>query len=103
MPDTLWTGGITEVRKIANLAEIYSVPLSPHCVPMGPHEIIAAAHVCSTIPNFYRLESGFHAIPTYEEMLDTPILFEDGHLVLNGKPGLGYDPLEDWLEAHNLD
>lgn len=103
MPDTLWTGGITEVRKIANLAEIYGVPLSPHCVPMGPHEIIAAAHVCSTIPNFYRLESGFHAIPTYEEMLDTPILFEDGHLVLNGKPGLGYDPLEDWLEAHNLD
>ncbi|MBK34821.1 MAG: mandelate racemase [Gemmatimonadetes bacterium] len=103
MPDTLWTGGITEVRKIANLAEIYGVPLSPHCVPMGPHEIISAAHVCSTIPNFYRLESGFHAIPTYEEMLDTPILFEDGHLVLNGKPGLGYDPLEDWLEAHNLD
>ena len=102
MPDTLWTGGISEVRKIAQLAELYNIPISPHCVPLGPHEIIAAAHVCSTVPNFYRLESGFAAIPTYQEMLTEPMLYEDGYLILNGKPGLGYDPREDWLEEHAL-
>ena len=102
MPDTLWTGGISEIRKIAQLAELYNIPISPHCVPLGPHEIIAAAHVCSTVPNFYRLESGFAAIPTYQEMLTEPLLYEGGHLVLNGKPGLGYDPREDWLEEHSL-
>ena len=100
MPDTLWTGGISEARKIANLAELYNIPFSPHCVPLGPHEIIAAAHVCSTIPNFYRLESGFQAIPTFNEMLDEPIKYENGYLILNGKPGLGYNPKEEWLEAH---
>ena len=103
MPDTLWTGGISEARKIANLAELYDIPISPHCVPLGPHEIIAAAHVCSTVPNFYRLESGFQAIPTFNEMLDEPLRFEDGHLILNGKPGLGYDPKEEWLEAHAVE
>jgi galactonate dehydratase len=30
MPDVTWTGGITELRKIASLAETYSVPVSPH-------------------------------------------------------------------------
>ena len=102
MPDTLWTGGISEARKIANLAELYNIPVSPHCCPLGPHEILSAAHVCSTIPNFYRLESGFAPIPTYQEMLTEPIQYEDGYLILNGKPGLGYDPLEDWLESHQI-
>lgn len=36
-------------------------------------------------------------------MLDEPLRFEDGHLILNGKPGLGYDPKEEWLEAHAVE
>ena len=29
MPDVVWTGGISELRKIANLAEAFYVPISP--------------------------------------------------------------------------
>ncbi len=100
MPDTVWTGGITEVKKIATLAETYYIPVAPHVVPGGPLELIAAAHVVSSIPNFYRLEHSQELIPTHNAMLQEPYEIKEGSLFLNGKPGLGYDLNEEWLEAH---
>jgi galactonate dehydratase len=100
MPDTIWTGGITETKKIATLAETYYIPVAPHVVPGGALELIAAAHVVSSIPNFYRLEHSQELIPVHHEMLTEPYEIRDGHLRLNGKPGLGYDLNEEWLKAH---
>jgi galactonate dehydratase len=100
MPDTVYTGGISEAKRIAALAEVYNVPVSPHVVPGGPLELVSAAHVVTTIPNFYRLEHSLSLIPVHCEMLSEPYQIEDGYLRLNGKPGLGYDLDEDWLEAH---
>ena len=102
MPDTVWTGGITEVRKIAAMAEPYDIPVAPHVVPGGPLELIAAAHAMSTIPNFYRLEHAHHLISVHNEMLTEPYVIENGEMLLNGKPGLGYDLDEDWLAGHAL-
>jgi galactonate dehydratase len=103
MPDTIWTGGISEAKKIAALAELYNVPVSPHCVPMGPLELIAAAHVVSAIPNFYRLEHSRPLIETHHQLLTEPYRIDQGHFVLNGKPGLGYALDEGWLRAHAVD
>jgi galactonate dehydratase len=100
MPDTVWTGGISEIKKIAVMAEAYDIPVAPHVVPGGPLELIAAAHVVSTLPNFYRLEHSQQLIPTHNEMLSEPYAIRDGYLTLNGKPGLGYDLNEEWLAAH---
>ena len=55
MPDILWCGGISEMRKIANLAESFYIPVSPHDAS-GPVNILAGAHVMMTVPNFYKLE-----------------------------------------------
>lgn len=100
MPDTVWTGGISEIKKIAVMAEAYDIPVAPHVVPGGPLELIAAAHVVTTLPNFYRLEHSQQLIPTHHQMLTEPYEIKDGHLILNGKPGLGYDLDENWLAAH---
>ena len=43
MPDVTRRGGISELRKIANLCERYNVPGSPHN-PNGPISTIASAH-----------------------------------------------------------
>ena len=51
MPDIPKCGGLSECRKIANMAEVYYVPLAPHNV-CGPLGTMASAHVCATIPNF---------------------------------------------------
>ena len=50
-PDLSHAGGITEVRKIAALAEIYDVQLAPHC-PLGPLALAACLQVGFATPNF---------------------------------------------------
>ena len=50
-PDLSHAGGITEVRKIAALAEMYDVQLAPHC-PLGPLALAACLQVGFATPNF---------------------------------------------------
>ena len=57
MPDIPKCGGLSECRKIANLAELYYIPFAPHNVA-SPIGTLASAHVCATIPNFLVIE--FH-------------------------------------------
>jgi len=90
MPDVVWTGGITELRKIATMAEAYYVPISPHNA-QGPGQILAGAHVMMTTPNFYRLEHCTSFIPMNDFLLTEPQGFHDNLITLSGKPGLGVD------------
>ena len=90
MPDVVWTGGISELKKISTLAETYFVPVSPHNAN-GSLQIVAGIHVMMTVPNFYRLEHCLSFIPTYNSFLQDPIGFEGGMACVNDKPGLGHD------------
>jgi len=90
MPDVVWTGGISELRKIATMAEAYYVPISPHDA-QGPGQILAGAHVMMATPNFYRLEHCTQFIPMNDAFLTGPQGFHDNVITLNGKPGLGVD------------
>jgi len=98
MPDTVWTGGISEVKKIATMSEPYYIPITPHVIPGGPIELIAAAHVVSSVPNFYKLEHAHYLIPEHNKMLEEPYVIKDGHFHLNNKPGLGFELDESKLE-----
>ena len=88
MPDVCWTGGISELCRIAAMAEAYYVPISPHNA-LGPIQIVAGAHAMLTVPNFYRLEHSVGQIPKYQACLDRPIEFRDGHVHVSDRPGLG--------------
>jgi len=90
MPDIVWTGGISEIKKIATMAEAYYVPISPHNA-MGPLQVVAGAHVMMTVPNFYRLEHSVASIPAYNSFLTKPINFHGGEVSVNDAPGLGVD------------
>jgi len=48
-PDCGHTGGITQMKKIATLAEAYFVPLAPHCT-MSQLGVSASLHVAASIP-----------------------------------------------------
>ena len=99
MPDTIWSGGISELKRIASMAEAYYIPISPHAVPSGPLALIAGAHVMSSVPNFYRQEHGMRNIPVQNTLLSEPMDIANGVIRLNGKPGLGYEMNEDELLA----
>ncbi len=49
-PDLSHAGGISEVRKIAAMAEAYDVAVAPHC-PLGPVSFMACLQVDSATPN----------------------------------------------------
>jgi galactonate dehydratase len=102
MPDVTWTGGISELKKIATLAEAYYVPVSPHDAS-GPINVLAGAHVMMTVPNFYRLETTRSRMDFYNAFIDTPLDVRQGHLHVPQKPGLGLEMNMDYLRAHAVD
>lgn len=95
-PDLSHAGGITEVKKIASMAEAYDVALAPHC-PLGPIALASCLQVDATSHNAVIQEQsiGIH----YNEgrsVLDyilnaEDFAFTDGFVNLPKKPGLGVE------------
>lgn len=88
MPDVKHCGGLLEGKKIAALAEVYEVAVSPHN-PSGPLSMAASAQLAATLPNCPILEHAWGEVPWRAELLDPPERFQDGKYVLAGLPGLG--------------
>ncbi|OJD15278.1 hypothetical protein AJ78_04463 [Emergomyces pasteurianus Ep9510] len=98
-PDISHCGGISEIRRIAAMAEAYDVAIAPHC-PLGPIALAASLQIALTIPNFviqemslgihYNTEAGSYDITNY---VTDPSVFdiEDGYVDALTKPGLGID------------
>ena len=99
MPDISKCGGLSECRKIANMAEIYYIPFAPHN-NSSALSTVGDAHVCASVPNFLALE--FHRFddPDWDEVLaaDASVI-QDGHVVLTEAPGLGVELNEPFLAA----
>jgi L-alanine-DL-glutamate epimerase-like enolase superfamily enzyme len=91
MPDINKSGGLSDARKIAQLAELYYMPFAPHNVA-SPVGTIAACHVCATGPNFLVLEHHSLHVPDWEDLVsgEKPII-RDGYIALSDSPGLGVE------------
>lgn len=95
-PDVSHAGGISEVRRIAALAETHDVSLAPHC-PLGPIALAASLQLAFATPNFLIQE---HSIGIHyhqgSELLDylvEPAVFRfvNGHAAMPPGPGLGIE------------
>ncbi|HEY7046618.1 MAG TPA: galactonate dehydratase [Jatrophihabitantaceae bacterium] len=95
-PDVSHAGGISEVRRIAALAEVYDVAMAPHC-PLGPIALAASLQLAFATPNFLIQEQsvGLH-YNAGNELLDylvdsSPFRFVDGYAARPAGPGLGVE------------
>lgn len=95
-PDLSHAGGITEVKKIASMAEAYDVALAPHC-PLGPIALSACLQVDATSYNAVIQEQsiGIH-YNVGKSVLDYVTNKEDfefvnGYVQLPHKPGIGVE------------
>ncbi|MFE4537128.1 galactonate dehydratase [Streptomyces scopuliridis] len=102
-PDVSHAGGISEVRRIAAMAEAYDVSLAPHC-PLGPLALAACLQVGFATPNLLIQEQslGIH-YNAGSDLLDylvdpTVFRYEDGHVALLTAPGLGIEVDEKAVE-----
>ena len=87
-PDTSHAGGITELKKIANMAEVYYIHIAPHCA-IGPVAFSASLHVDAVVPNFLiqeQIDAGLG-----EGLFKEEWQVIDGHIDLPTKPGLGFE------------
>ncbi|MEM2904113.1 MAG: galactonate dehydratase [Candidatus Bathyarchaeia archaeon] len=98
-PDLTNTGGISEAKKIAAMAEGYYVPLAPHN-PNGPVSTMASVHLAVAIPNFVILEYVANDVPWVGEITAEPIEVKNGHIELPMKPGLGIELNEEEVVKH---
>jgi galactonate dehydratase len=85
-------GGLLESRKIAAMAEIYHIPISPHGVASTLGKV-AFGHVCATVPNFMILEWMYGR--KERDVLTDPAQLKDGFLTLPEKPGIGIELVDD--------
>ncbi|MDP6666269.1 MAG: mandelate racemase/muconate lactonizing enzyme family protein [Dehalococcoidia bacterium] len=98
-PDVCWTGGISEMKRIAVLAETYYVPITPHDAS-GAFNLIAGAHLLMNVPNIYRLEMSESVLENYNAVITEPLDVRDGHLHLPDRAGLGYELNHDYIATH---
>lgn len=101
-PDLSHAGGITEVRKIASMAESYDVALAPHC-PLGPIALAACLQVDAVSYNAVIQEQslGIHynrANDLLDYMSDPHTFdYEVGMVRIPEGPGLGISINEDYV------
>lgn len=101
-PDLSHAGGITEVRKIAAMAEAYDIAVAPHC-PLGPIALAACLQLDAVAYNAVIQEQslGIH-YNTSNDLLDyvvdpTVFAYADGAVEIPGGPGLGIEVDEDYV------
>ena len=90
-PDSGRIGGITQLKKIAAMAEAHYITVAPHSGSLGPVGEYAALHVLAAIPNALILERLEFDSPARYEVIDPHPETVDGYIEVPDRPGLGVD------------
>jgi galactonate dehydratase len=101
-PDLARTGGITEARKIAAMADTYYIPVAPHN-PNGPLCTLASMHLCFSIPNFLILEYFEKDEPIFQDIVPGGLKRDVQGVYPTTTPGLGANVTEDFLRKYKFD
>jgi D-galactarolactone cycloisomerase len=99
-PDVTKSGGITELRKIAAMADAWGISFAPHVYPSGVG-MAAALHLLISAPNALIAEyDPSEDNPLLTALLRNPIRAVDGFLEPPEGPGLGVEIDEGFVEDH---
>ncbi len=103
MVDPTWVGGISETRRIAEMAQAYNIPAAMHdCT--GPLTLFAGIHVAASVPNVVLQETVRAHIRTfYNLLIETNIEIHQGHAVPPQAPGLGTSLRPDLFDSEHPD
>ena len=99
-PDAGRVGGISQLKKLAAMAEAHYITVAPHSGTLGPVGEYAALHVMASIPNALALERVEFDDPVRYEVIDHHPPTIDGHVPVPDRPGLGVDIIEEAIEKY---
>ena len=98
-PDVCHAGGISEVRRIAAMAEAYGVSVAPHN-PLGPIATMANLQLAVATPNHLIQEVMRSDVPWRDEIVRGLPPIVDGHMSPPEAPGLGVEVDEAAAAQH---
>nr|WP_295923107.1 galactonate dehydratase [uncultured Dyadobacter sp.] len=100
-PDITHCGGLSEVRRIAALAEAYKVAVAPHN-PQGPVSTAASIEFGFATPSYAICESVHNDVPWRSDVVSEGFKVEEkGRIVYpNSRPGLGIEINEEEVRKH---
>jgi galactonate dehydratase len=89
-PDLCHCGGLWEAKKIAAMAEVYTMGVAPHN-PLGPVANAAALHFDLSTPNFLIQEDMLADVPWRWDVVHHSLKTENGYWLPTDVPGLGIE------------
>jgi D-xylonate dehydratase len=101
-PDLPRVGGMRETRKVADLADMYYIPVAMHNVS-SPIGTMASAQVAAAIPNSLAVEYHSYQLGWWEDLVEEDGLIQEGRMEIPEKPGLGLTLDLDAVEAHMVE
>jgi galactonate dehydratase len=96
-PDTGRAGGITQMKKIAAMAEAHHIQMAPHSGSLGPVAEYAALHLMAAIPNALVLERIDDDWAGRSQTIVPHPIQQGGSIAVPDVPGLGCDIDEDFV------
>lgn len=89
MIDPTWVGGISASRRIAELAQVYNVPVLMHdCT--GPLTLLSGVQIAASNSGVAFQETvRAHLATLYPALIDTTLAVSQGHLLLPERAGIG--------------
>jgi L-alanine-DL-glutamate epimerase-like enolase superfamily enzyme len=100
-PDIAYAGGFTGCRKVADLAELFYVPVVTHCVG-SLVQLLASAHYGACVRNFVMSENRIPQGDLFEAMSEEPLVVHNSMLKLPNGPGLGIRFVPDIIRDNLL-
>lgn len=100
-PDISRAGGLTEVRKIATLAQDANIRLVPHAFKTGIL-LSACLQLIAALPNTELLEYSLTKSPIRRDLLLEPLRVLEGFVQVPEKPGLGIEVNPDVIARYRV-
>jgi galactonate dehydratase len=98
-PDLCHCGGLWEAKKIAAMAEVYTMGVAPHN-PLGPVANAVALHFDLSTPNFLIQEDMTTDVPWRWEVVEHSLQAKNGYWLPTEVPGLGIEVNETAAGKH---
>jgi galactonate dehydratase len=98
MIDPTWVGGISETRRIAELAQPYNIPVLMHdCT--GPLTLFAGLNIAASVSGVVMQETvRAHIATLYPHLIEDAVVIDAGRIALHDRPGLGTRWREDLFQ-----
>ena len=100
-PDCAIVGGITEARRVADLAETHQLELAPHCWGSA-FSFMAGVHLAFSSPSARYIEHSLGGNPLLYDLVKEAPEVKNGRIQVPERPGLGRELNPDFVTQYRM-